>query len=206
MKSARNFFNRDMTYRAVKKDLTRRYGKEKVNLIFEFATIKLSEFYKEYDDIPKEKKFHTHNSIFPRIALFKALEQEIPDCSVGIIDDAVRNTATKASGIIGKLVKLPGMPRTFIKIMSVMLEKSFGPEAGFSQKTYETNKHELKFDITSCPYYEFCKLTDGAKIAHSFCDGDIYLYGNLPGITFERTQTLATGGSLCDFHFKIEEK
>lgn len=29
---------------------------------------------------------------------------------------------------------------------------------------------------------------------------DIYAYGSLKGITFERSQTLGTGGSKCDFH------
>ncbi|MBQ8603343.1 MAG: L-2-amino-thiazoline-4-carboxylic acid hydrolase [Oscillospiraceae bacterium] len=41
-------------------------------------------------------------------------------------------------------------------------------------------------------------------MTHNFCDSDIYCYGNLPGIKFERTQTLGTGGSCCDFSFTIE--
>lgn len=34
-----------------------------------------------------------------------------------------------------------------------------------------------------------------------FCDSDFATYGNLPGIKFERTQTLGSGGQCCDFKF-----
>ena len=59
---------------------------------------------------------------------------------------------------------------------------------------------DLRFDILSCPYAKYTAELGCPEIAHIFCDNDIYAYGSLKGITFERTQTIGTGGSKCDFH------
>ena len=32
------------------------------------------------------------------------------------------------------------------------------------------------------------------------------MYGDLPGIRFERAKTLGTGGDYCDFRFKLDNK
>lgn len=36
-----------------------------------------------------------------------------------------------------------------------------------------------------------------------FCENDVHLYGNLPGLKFTRTKTIGAGDDLCDFKMEI---
>ena len=81
------------------------------------------------------------------------------------------------------------------------------PETEFKSHFYEAElakKTELKFEITACPYCKHCAELDCPELVRTFCTSDSYCYGNLPGVTFKRTQTLGTGGECCDFYFKEE--
>ena len=44
------------------------------------------------------------------------------------------------------------------------------------------------------------------ELAPLFCESDFATYGNLPGIAFQRTETLGTGGCKCDFRFLRTDK
>lgn len=89
-----------------------------------------------------------------------------------------------------------------MQVFLFMLEKMFGEDAGFKQRLYKANKEEIRLDIIECPYCEYCKLCNCPELIHTFCDSDIYCYGNLPKIEFVRHSTLGTGGEKCDFYFK----
>ena len=60
---------------------------------------------------------HTHNEIFPRIAMYRALKIELPDSAIEIMDAAVKKAGTKVGNTIGALTKIPGMPKVFVRIM-----------------------------------------------------------------------------------------
>ena len=206
MKSGLDFYKKDTAYRMIRADLEAQYGKEKTQRIWDLAVPELERLWEKYDDVPQEQRMHTHNEIFPRIAIYRALKNELPDSAMEIMDAAVKKAGTKVGNMIGALTRIPGMPKVFVRIMAYMLKKMFGPEAGFTQQYYQTDKNELKFDVTVCPYCKYCELCDCVELTHTFCDSDVYCYGNLPGVLFERTQTLGTGGSCCDFHFKAERR
>ena len=50
-------------------------------------------------------------------------------------------------------------------------------------------------DMTACPYCRYAKKLNCPELMPIFCDSDFATYGNLPGIRFERTQTIGTGGN-----------
>ena len=60
-------------------------------------------------------------------------------------------------------------------------------------------KQETHFDILECPYCKYVKELGCPELGPGFCKSDEYSDGNLKDFTFERTQTLATGGEKCDF-------
>ncbi len=63
-----------------------------------------------------------------------------------------------------------------------------------------------KMDIIACPYVKYCKNEGCPKLAHIFCNNNVYTYGNLKRIRFTRIETLAAGGEKCDFCFwKMKE-
>lgn len=206
MRTSKNFFDKDTAYKMMRKDMIHKYGKDKTKTIFDKASEELELLYNEYHNIPEGERRHTHESIFPRIALYRVLLEELPDKAMSIMDLAVENAGIKVGKILNVLTSIPGMKSIFIKIFKYMTKEMFGPSAGFQQQFYETKKDELRFDIIECPYCKYCRLCGCDDLTHTFCDSDIYCYGHLSGIDFKRTQTLGTGGDCCDFNLKVRRK
>lgn len=206
MSSGLDYYKKDTAYRMLRKEMLARYGEMQTERIWEKAGQELEQLWQEFPDIPKAQRRHTHGEIFPRIAMYRTLQEELPGQAMSIMDDAVKIAGGQAGKLIGALVRIPGMKKGFLRVMNTMLKKMFGPEAGFAQHSYPTGKDELKFEITACPYCKYCELCGCPELTHNFCDSDVYCYGNLPGIRFERTQTLGTGGNCCDFRFKLDKQ
>lgn len=200
------FYRKDFAYRMLKKDMTTRYGREQTERIWETAGCELEELWGRFDDVPKAERTHTHGEIFPRVAMYRALQREMPERAIEVMDDAIKLTGTKIGKLIGALTALPGMPRVFLCIMRVMTQRLFGEAAGFEQRFYQTGRGEYRFDITECPYCKYCALCGCPELTRNFCLSDEYCYGNLPGICFERTNTLGMGGTCCDFRFAIDRR
>ena len=55
------------------------------------------------------------------------------------------------------------------------------------------------FDILDCPYCKYLNELGCPELKEGFCKSDEYIYGNLERFSFERSQTLASGGNKCDF-------
>ncbi len=71
---------------------------------------------------------------------------------------------------------------------------------------YENRKNEYRMDILKCPYCRVFTELGAPELAKYSCESDDIVYGNLPGIDFIRTQTLATGGTRCDFYLRLSDK
>lgn len=183
----------------MKRKLAAEYGEEKVERAWNRAGRYLERLWEKYEAIPRGEKWHAYNNILPRIALYRALEREFPGKAMGMMDAAVEDAATRAGKMLGAVTALPLMPEVFLRVFGYMTKKLFGPSCGFEQTFYQEDKKELRFDMTKCPYCKYCKKCGCTELTHTFCDSDIYCYGNLPGIGFSRTQTLGTGGACCDF-------
>lgn len=187
----------------LKKRMVAKYGKRKAKQIWRRAGKCLEYLWEKYEDISEGEKRHTHGSIFPRIAMYYVLKKEYPQEAMKILDSAVEYTGKCAGKLIGAVTAIPFMPSLFLRIFAYMTNKMFGPSAGFEQFFYEADGKVLRFDITECPYCKYCKKCGCPELIHTFCDSDIYCYGNLPGIEFRRTQTLGTGGTCCDFSLRL---
>lgn len=94
------------------------------------------------------------------------------------------------------------MKRIFLKLFSLGVKKSFGEPSGFRHEILVKNGKAFAFNIMECPYQKYCAAEGCPELVHVFCKNDEYAYGNLPGIRFDRTKTLGTGGDACDFKFR----
>ena len=94
------------------------------------------------------------------------------------------------------------MTALFMKLLPKMALKLFGRECGFDFENFEASKNMLQMDMTMCPYVKYAKRFGVPELTPIFCESDYATYGCLSKIGFERTQTLGTGGSKCDFKFK----
>lgn len=204
MKSGSEQLNYSRWYRAMKNDLISEYGKDQVESLWKVADAQLEHLLVAYRDIPKGHRMHIHNTILPRIAIYRALQQAMPEDAMGIMDETVKKQAMAMGGMLGSILKFPGMKGFFILMFRVAARKMFGPSAGFAQTFHHADKGSVMFDITQCPYCEVCSACGCWELTHTFCDSDVYCYGALPGIVFERTQTLGTGGACCDFKVSMQ--
>ena len=62
----------------------------------------------------------------------------------------------------------------------------------------------LAFDVTGCPMARYCQDHGVPQLTrHAACDVD-YRMAQAWRVRLDRTQTLATGGSCCDFRFRVD--
>ncbi len=159
-------------------------------------------------DRPQDLLQHLHNNIFPVAATFRALLKEgmSREEAAKLAQDAFLELMEKPADTIRKLCKIPGFYRRIPWLFEKLMPKLFKADAGFVFKFHPTGKHRVKFDILSCPYYEVCLELDCLELAPAFCTTDDICYGHMhPKLRWNRTQTLARGGTLCDFDIEVND-
>ena len=175
----------------------------------EFSPRVASEIYGKQSDLlfemldklkkPDKSRYKTlAQTILPRIALYKVLQESLPEtetvtvmrkymiCIVG----AAKHEST------AKMEIVPGFfyiyKAAFLKIMrTTTLQKS----------TQSEGKGYYDITITKCLWHDACVRYGCPELCPLFCDVDDVTYGNLRKIGFSRTKTLGYGGDCCDFHF-----
>ena len=117
----------------------------------------------------------------------------------GFIEDAAVALTGKTAIKLAKLLRLPGMRGLFIRIWDPLTRKIFGPNNGFKNVFHPKEKGAFRMDILACPYFRYFTELGCPELTRIFCENDDRVYGNLPGIAFERTGTLGKGAQRCDF-------
>lgn len=186
--------------------LEKKYGQEQARAIMEAAQVRYNELIEENRDEPKEHYMHTRERIYPAIAAFDAMiasgiaRQEAADFLVWYYKWRASGMAPK----IKALLKIPFIYKTVPKFFFNMTQKSFGPQMGFASEDKYVDKHEMRFNMVKCPYFDKCSMYGCPEIVPGFCDADDICYGDMhPKLTWERTKTLGHGGDCCDFKIRI---
>lgn len=190
----------------IKKELIKTYGKEKAKVILALGQKHYQECLLLCQGASKGECMHLENTILPTVSVYKAL-LEVDN------ENAFRNTTAILIGLCEKggktlnlILRFPGMKSVFMKILPKMAIRMFGRECGFDYENFETDKKNLQMDMTMCPYFKYANIFKVPELAPLFCESDFATYGNLPGITFKRTETIGTGGCKCDFRFTRTDK
>ena len=172
--------------------------------VWEDAKSRLDKMYKEHSDLPQGVARHTDTAIFPAAAIYLSLKESAPDVAFDIMRDSMKEQSTKAGCSIAKMTSIPGFKKFFLFMWDKMSHNMFGESSGFKNVFYPNAKNEFKMDITECPYNKYLTELGCPEITKLFCDNDVYVYGNLPGLKFTRTKTIGAGDELCDFKMEIE--
>lgn len=134
-----------------------------------------------------------------RAAIYTTVRNYYPDAVMEWIDESLQTFGLNAAAALNRIMRFPGMKALFLPGMRKMAKSMFGPKGGFRNRMGLVTKQETHFDILECPYCKYVKELGCPELGPGFCKSDEYSYGNLKDFTFERTQTLATGGEKCDF-------
>lgn len=139
------------------------------------------------------------NTILPRIALYKALNNygfSMEDSNNHMKNYMLNYIAKSKHNSMVKMEKVPGFYSLYSKMFLKIMRKT--------DLQQSKQKHDAKsFDvtITKCLWHQACVEKECPELCRLFCDVDNITYGELNKIGFTRTQTLGYGGDCCDFHF-----
>ena len=185
---------------AIKAELDRRLPKEQADALWHQAKGKLASIMERYADLPKSMRLHTDMRVFPSAAIYLTAKERIGEKEAfSVIEDAAVALTAVYAKKLAELMRLPGMRGLFIRIWDPMTRKIFGPENGFENRFYPKVKGEYRMDILACPYCRYFTELGCPELTRIFCENDERMYGNLPGLSFERKGTLGKGADHCDF-------
>ena len=134
------------------------------------------------------------NTILPRVALYAVLKEDGQDADA-ILDQYVSEVAgPMMHQMYAKMEKVPGFWLIFKNLFKIITDKS---DNWVCESRKEKDK--LYLDIHKCLWHDTCVEVGYPECCRFFCECDNYTYGGLKKVGFTRTQTLGTGGKLCDF-------
>ena len=174
--------------------------KEQSDALWQIATDRLAALLEQYSSLPEGLRFHTENKIFPAAAIYLTLKESIGQSEAyQVMENATFKTADAAAKKLTALLSLPGMRSLFVKMWDPLTRKLFGEKSGFQNVFYPKKKGEYRMDVVSCPYNRYFTELGCPELTKISCGADDHVYGDLPGLKFERTTTIGRGGERCDF-------
>ncbi len=186
---------------AIKAEMDKNLPKAQSDALWQEAAAKFDELLTRYSSLPKGVHMHTDSRILPSAAIYLTAKDVIGwERAYRILENAAVQLCAGIEKKLQKLMKLPGMQSLFLKVWDPMTKKLFGPGNGFKNVFYPKKKGEYRMDVTSCPYCRYFTELGCPELTKIFCENDERIYGNLPGLIFERTGTLGKGAERCDFY------
>lgn len=187
----------------IKDEMDKHLPKGQSDALWQSASEMLAAILEQYASLPKGVHGHTDNFIFPSAAIYLIAKEELGGAAAyQIIEDAAIRRTEAAGKMLAKLMKLPGMRSLFIRIWDPLTKKKFGSASGFQNVFYPKMKDGYRMDIIACPYCRYFSELGCPELTKIYCANDDRVYGDLPGIVFERTGTLGTGADRCDFYIR----
>ena len=183
----------------IKAFLIEQYGVEKGKKVFDKQEIKLNELIQNIKNKSENQRKTLIQTIFPRIALYKALTEEgleednLYQCMRKYMIDVV---AREKHLSMVKMEKIPGFYSIYSSVfLRVVRTTDLWKSVQNHGKDY--------FDVTmkECLWHTACVENGCEKLCRLFCDVDDVTYGGLKKLGFSRTKTLGYGKECCDFHF-----
>ena len=183
-----------------KAEIDRRLPKAQSDALWQKATDRLASLLEQYTSLSDGVRFHTENKIFPAAAIYLTLKESIGQREAyQVMENATFKTADAAAKKLSALLRLPGMRSLFVKAWDPLTRKMFGENSGFQNVFYPKKKGEYRMDVVSCPYNRYFTELGCPELTKISCGADDHVYGDLPGLKFERTTTIGRGGKRCDF-------
>lgn len=148
---------------------------------------------------------HLEESILPGLALYQTLREESDDQEAVLAEiDRILAALVERSGrrqLVQVMGRLPD-PFAILRIVNRWAMKRVYPPEGWRFEWVEDSDQRIAYDARECFYLNVLTAYGAPELTAHFCAVDDLLFGDLPGIAWERTKTLGRGDDRCDFRFR----
>lgn len=147
---------------------------------------------------------HLETNILPGLALYQVSREEegSEEAALAGVDRLFEAWSRLSSE--HKMLKLAeGLPNPFslLRIGNRLVMKQFPPQ-GWTIEWLEDSSRCVAYNIYGCFYLNVLTHYGAPELTAHFCRLDDLLFGDVRGISWERTKTLGRGDDCCDFRFR----
>lgn len=194
----------ETTLAFLREDCVEEFGAEQGELLYRNAERIYQELLDGADDKGSEViREHLQKKLFPPMAYYKALlagGYSKEDALTYVKKETHKAAAVRKEEMRG-LAKLPFAYTVYRMGVKKHIKKNF-PDEGWETEWVCCNGKEIHFNLRRCIYWDLTNLYGCPELCCVYCENDdISFSGLLPKIRFQRSGTLGTGASCCDFHF-----
>ena len=190
-------------YGTLRARLTDRLGSDEAAALWTRAERRLDGMLVDTQSLSKGEKMHVEKFVLPTCAIYFELSDAFgKDEAFRMVDDFMAEYSASASKNFKRIVAMPGGPWFFMRVFGTVVGIAFGEKQGFKNEMRERTARRIVYDVLTCPYQKTSAQLNAPEICQLFCRNDEVCYGNLDGIRFVRTGTLAKGASRCDFRIE----
>lgn len=190
----------------VKKSVTKRYGKEYTTALMQKTHEEYKDMLRRIDDVGKDNPMASNiYECLVFLALWKAADGKI---SIdGLREISVEVLSMPVLKLMGLFVN--GNKASGVQRVRKMMEKDaqwLEQHPQYKKYSWDFNFDETKhkdgfyYHFTQCPLNNFARKEGYLEVLPVMCDID-YLTAKLMHFTLHREQTLAGGGTKCDYWF-----
>lgn len=147
---------------------------------------------------------HYEQGVLPALALYQTLREQGDDQATALAEMDRIIAALLATSARRRFVKLLGrLPNSFavLRVLNRVALKVQYPPEGWRFERVEDSDRCIAYDARECFYVNLLAAYGAPELTAHLCAVDDLLYGNLPGIAWQRTRTLGRGDDRCDFRF-----
>lgn len=148
---------------------------------------------------------HLIEGILPGLALYQVIREngESQESALVVIDLTFEQlfSSKRAS-----MKKLGGIP-FFYNILRLYIKPAMRqyPADGWKIDWIQNDKNAIRFNMTSCFYFDTLSRYGAPELTASFCKVDDFIYEDMsPKIKWQRSKTIARSETYCDFCFTRE--
>ena len=176
------------------------------------ATLLAARAQARYDDLYAHRlrfdqpalRQHYEEGILPSLALYQTLREAGDDREAVLAEmDRIIAAQLEQSGrrqVVQILGRLPD-PFAVLRILNRWALRHRYPPEGWRFEWVEDSDQCIAYDARECFYWNVLTACGAPELTAHLCAVDDLLYGDLPGISWERTRTLGRGDDRCDFRF-----
>lgn len=187
-------------YNTLLAQLVDQLGADEAAALWLRAERRLDAMLAQFSSLPKGEKPQVEGFVLPTCAIyFELIDAFGKDEAFRMVDEYMAEYSANAAKAFRHIVALPGGRGFFMRAFGKVVMLAFGEKQGYKNDMHECTPKRIAYDVLACPYHKTFAQLGAPELCQLFCRNDEVCYGDLDGIRFVRTGTLAKGASHCDF-------